>query len=171
MPIKNIALLGFMGCGKTTVGRLLARKLGFRFLDTDSLIEEKSGLSIPQIFERFGEKHFRKLETQVLEEVASWKKLVLSTGGGLPMKDENWKLLKEKFLTVFIEVPFETLWKRIAADPGRPLLRRYPRKDLLEKLYLERLSRYRQADVIISAGESTPEEIAEAIIDHAQADC
>ncbi len=171
MPVKNVALLGFMGCGKTTVGRLLAKKLGFSFLDTDSLIEEKSGLSIPQIFELFGEEHFRNLEGQVLKEVMFREKLVLSTGGGLPVKDENWEILKKRFLTVFIEVPFEILWKRIASDSGRPLLRRYPRKELLKGLYLERLSRYRQADVIISAGRLTPEEIAEAIIKHAQFDC
>jgi shikimate kinase len=169
--VKNIALLGFMGCGKTTVGRLLARKLGFLFLDTDSLIEEKSGLSIPRIFELFGESYFRDLETQVLREVASRNRLVLSTGGGLPMRDENWQLLQEKFLTVFLEVPFDTLWKRIALDSGRPLLRRYSRKDLLKELYLKRLSRYREADVIISAGELTPEKIVEAIVNHAQFDC
>lgn len=168
MPVENIALLGFMGCGKTTVGCLLAKRLGFLFLDTDYLIEERSGLDIPRIFELFGEEYFRELETRILKKVASYRKLVLSTGGGLPMKDENWKLLKERFLTVFLEVPFDTLWKRIASDPGRPLLRRYPRKDLLEQLYLERLSRYREADVIISAGGLTPQKIVEAIVRYAQ---
>ncbi|MEN3185588.1 MAG: shikimate kinase [Atribacterota bacterium] len=166
--ISRIALLGFMGSGKTTIGWMVAESLRWRFLDTDSLVEEQTGFSIPHLFEQYGEEYFRRWETRVLREVANKERIVLATGGGLPIKEENWEILKRYFLTVFLRWKLDTLYERIKNDPGRPLTIRYPTLKHLETLYLQRLPFYERASVIIDGNGMTKEEIVEEIIRHAK---
>lgn len=165
---SNIALLGFMGCGKTTVGRKVAEKIGWRFYDVDALIEERIRLSIPEIFARFGEPYFRELETEVLREVAKEKGIVLATGGGLPVKEENRVILREHFLTVFLRVSFPVLFGRIRHSTHRPLVKMCKNPGELEALYARRMPYYEQAHVIIDADFLTEEEVAEEIIRRAR---
>ncbi|MBC7216676.1 MAG: shikimate kinase [Candidatus Caldatribacterium sp.] len=167
---SGIALLGFMGCGKTTVGQRVAEITGWRFYDTDRVIEERVGLSIPEIFSRYGEEYFRELETEVLEELVKERNLVLATGGGLPLRERNRAILWEHFLTVFLRVSFPLLFERIRGSSHRPLLRKYATFEELEALYLARLPYYEKAHVIIDADFLTEEEVAREIIRRAR-DC
>ncbi|NSW75473.1 MAG: shikimate kinase [Candidatus Atribacteria bacterium] len=157
-----------MGSGKTTIGWMLAEQLHWRFLDTDSLIEEQAGLSIPRLFGEYGEEYFRRWETRVLNDVARQEKIVLATGGGLPTREENWVILEKHFLTVFLRWKLDTLYERIKGDPERPLAARYPTLKELGSLYLKRLPFYERASVIIDGNGMTKEEIVGEIIKHAK---
>lgn len=164
----NIALLGFMGCGKTSVGRKVAQRIGWEFHDTDALIEERVGLPIPEIFFRYGEEYFRTLETEVLAELATRCHLVLATGGGLPVREKNREILREHFFTVFLRVSFPLLFERIRRSTNRPLLKKYRTPGELEALYRTRIPYYESAHVIIDADFLTEEDIAEEIIRRAR---
>ena len=117
----RIALVGFMGCGKSAVGRRLARKLGREWVDSDSLIERKEGLSVPALFKERGEAVFRELEAGVLAALSKRERIVLSCGGGVILSDENRRILREKFFTIWLRVGAEAALSRV--EPGsRPLL-------------------------------------------------
>lgn len=119
----NIVLIGFMGCGKTTVGEKLAADLSFVFLDTDQYIEEKEAMTINDIFATKGEEYFRGLETSSLEElVQRTEKSIVSSGGGLPLRKENAELLQKLGFVVYLRVQKETVLERLEGDTTRPLL-------------------------------------------------
>lgn len=158
-----------MGSGKTTIGRMLAERLQWRFFDTDSVIVQKLGLSIPSIFEKYGEEYFRCVERKVLKELALQEGIVLATGGGLPAREENWAILSKDFLTVFLRWKLDTLYQRIKSDPERPLTRKYRTQKELEQLYFQRLPFYERASVIIDGDQLQREEIVEEIVKHAKA--
>ena len=126
--MKNIVLIGMPGSDKTTIGKLLAKKLGLSFFDSDQYIEETQNLTIPQIFEQFGEDHFRKLETDALKELSQKVNSVISTGGGIVEREENINILKKSSVVIFINRPLENLLSDIDTK-NRPLL-----KDGKEKL-------------------------------------
>lgn len=167
---SNLALLGFMGCGKSTAGQRVARRIGWRFIDSDELIERKTGLTISEIFSRFGEEYFRLLETRTLLELSQETRIVLATGGGLPTREENWVILGEHFLTVFLRVSFPILFERLEKSTSRPLLKKYPSFSELKALYESRIPYYSRAHVIIDADFLTEREVAEEILRHAR-DC
>ncbi len=119
----NIILIGFMGCGKTSIGERLAQKLSYRFRDTDQLIEQKEQATINHIFALHGEEYFRGKETGLLQELLpELNHVVLSTGGGLPLRDENTLLLKDMGFVVYLKASKETTIKRLSGDRTRPLL-------------------------------------------------
>jgi shikimate dehydrogenase len=119
----NIILTGFMGCGKTTVGTRLAELQGYSFLDTDKYIEEKAGCSISEIFTKHGEEYFRNMETAVLRELNnSLSHTVISTGGGLPLRQENADELSKLGKVVYLRITPEEVMSRLAGDRTRPLL-------------------------------------------------
>ena len=121
--MRHIILTGFMGAGKTTVGKLLAQKLGCPFLDTDQLIQQQAGMSISRIFAEKGEETFRSLETAILKEAWTQEEAwVLSVGGGLPMREENRRLLKRIGAVVYLRVNRDTVLRRLSGDTTRPLL-------------------------------------------------
>ncbi len=149
-----------MCSGKSTLGRLLARKLGWEFLDVDEEIERRESLSIPEIFEVKGEPYFRKLELEVLRELSGKDHVVVSTGGGLGANPEAMSLMKERGLVVWLDVPYEEFLRRCGEDPHRPLLRRG--EEELRKLLAERREVYSRAHLRLSPDE--PEKLAERVI-------
>ncbi|MBW4646563.1 MAG: shikimate kinase [Goleter apudmare HA4340-LM2] len=160
----NLYLIGIMGSGKTTVGRLLAQQLGYGFVDTDNIIVQAAGKSINQIFTNAGEAAFRQLESDVLAQVCAYTKLVIATGGGIVMQQENWSYLHHG-LIVWLDAPVELLYNRLLEDTTRPLLQDVDLKGKLRSLLEQRTPLYSQADlrITISEGE-TPEQITTRIM-------
>lgn len=160
----NLYLIGMMGAGKTTVGQLLAKHLGYRFLDTDSIITQSAGKSINEIFADEGEAAFRQLESDVLAQVCAYTQLVIATGGGIVLRQQNWSYLHHG-LIVWLDVPVDLLYTRLAEDSTRPLLQDSDPQGKLRSLLQERTPLYSQADLRITvSGEDTPEQIVQRII-------
>jgi shikimate kinase len=161
----RIALIGFMGSGKSTVGRLLAKRLGYRFQDLDDLIEEKAGKTIREIFSAEGEAGFRDLESEALGSLAGASGLVLACGGGAAVQERNAACFRESFFCVYLEVSFEEFLRRAGGDPARPLLDK-PLKQIRE-LYDSRLPAYRALGSVgqtISTDGRSPLEVAEDVL-------
>lgn len=132
---NNLILIGFMGCGKTSVGKRLAKRLSFSFLDTDEAIVKKEGKSIGDIFSEKGEAYFRRRETEAVKELLKTaENTVISTGGGLPLTEENGKLLQQLGFVVYLDVAKETVLLRLAGDQSRPLLNGPDREKRIDEL-------------------------------------
>ncbi len=162
----NLVLCGMMGAGKTTIGIKIADRTGRRWYDTDGLIVDKYG-KISDIFEYYGEAHFRKIETEIIRELAEKDNLIISTGGGLVLKKENNELLQKNGKIVFLRATLETLAKRLKVDGNRPLLQTSTEsiRDRLSRLMQERTPVYEHvADYIVDVDGKTPEKIAEEIV-------
>ncbi|WP_353931020.1 shikimate kinase [Okeanomitos corallinicola TIOX110] len=160
----NLYLIGMMGAGKSTVGRLLAQELGYGFVDTDNIIIEAAGKSINQIFADEGEAEFRQLESNILAQVCAYTKLTIATGGGIVLKQENWSYLHHG-LIVWLDVPVKILLQRLAEDQTRPLLQDPDPEAKLRSLLEQRQPLYSQADLHIPITEvETPEQIATRIV-------
>ena len=148
----SIFLIGMMGAGKSSVGQLLAQVLGYQFFDTDRVIEQAAGCSIAEIFERDGEAGFRALETQVLAELAGYRRLVIATGGGIVTRPMNWSHLRHG-MVVWLDVPAAELVERLQRDPltaSRPLLQTDDPTATLEQLLGDRRELYAQADIQVT---------------------
>ena len=156
---KSIAFCGFMGCGKSTVGLLLAQQTGREFVDLDAYIEQTAGQTVSQLFQQHGEAHFRMLEMRCLQDLTSKKGIVLALGGGAVLAEENRVLLKEFYTVVWLEVPFDILQARAGTDPARPLS-----GDGFYERYTARLPLYRAAADIIIAGDLSPAETVKRIL-------
>ncbi len=161
----NLYLIGMMGSGKTTIGRLLAKRLSYRFFDTDAVIEQVAGQSINQIFAEAGEPEFRSLETKVLAELSSYSRLAIATGGGIILKRENWSYLR-RGIVVWLDVPLEDIQNRLQGDKTRPLLQAEDLPTKLQSLLEQRQSLYAQADVRVTyqPGE-TPEQMVDRVLE------
>jgi shikimate dehydrogenase len=165
---NNIILTGYMGSGKTTVGKALAKEYGMTFIDTDQLIEEKAGKSVSKIFEEFGEETFRDMETALLKELRmkSISNSVISTGGGIVQRKENCELLKEIGEVIYLEADSLTLYERVKNDDTRPLLKDAgdELKDRIDTMLSKREGFYKlSADHIIDTKGKTLKEIAEEV--------
>ena len=134
----NIFFVGLMGAGKTTIGKLLAKTLKKTFYDTDHEIEKKLGVKVSVIFELEGEEGFRKRETQMINELTNKKDIILATGGGAVLSEENRRLLKERGKVIYLNAKPQHLAKRMAFDKDRPLLQQGNMLDTLNNLYKER---------------------------------
>lgn len=163
--MRNVILIGFMGAGKTTVGEALAKRYGLPLVDTDWLIEERAGMTISEIFEKKGEEVFRRTETAVLETLLSDPETkVISVGGGLPLREENRRLLKQLGTVIYLEVKPETVWKRLEGDTTRPLLQGGDVKQRVEEMITARSPIYREAaEVIVTADGRSVDEIVEEL--------
>ena len=169
---SRIFLCGFMGTGKTTLGKLLAYKLGKPFLDMDDVIKRKARLSIPQLFQQYGEAHFRNLEKSAIKQVAGQQQGVIALGGGALQDKELVHTIKSNGLLVFIDAPFEVLLSRLMRNKKRPMLldkegRMKNKESLrheLSELYNKRLPMYRQAHLTFSSEQNlNPNEQAELL--------
>jgi shikimate kinase len=161
---KNIALVGFMGTGKSTVGQLVAGMLGFRFVDTDEMIEGMAGKRIPEIFAAEGEARFREYEQQVVKELEGFSKTVISTGGGFVTNPENLASLKTHALVVCLWCSAETIFKRVGHQSHRPLLRVANPLERIRELLQERAPAYRKADVLLNSEFRKAREVATHVV-------
>lgn len=160
----NIVLCGFMGCGKSTVGRKLARMLSLSFIDMDAHIEQRSGMAISEIFAQFGEDRFRELEYEAAVELSGRTGQVIATGGGALIFERNVHALKRTGKIVLLDVTLNDVKRRLYADTTRPLLQRADRDKAMQELYEARLPLYRAAaDYVISAG-APPKKVCDKIL-------
>ena len=165
--MNNIILAGYMGCGKTTVGKRIAELAKYTFADTDEMIVTQQGRSISEIFEKDGEEAFRAMETALLEKMIADKSdgLVLSTGGGMPVREENRPLLKRLGTVVYMRVMPDTVYERIKGDTTRPLLQCGNPPERIKEMTTGRTPAYEAAaKIVIDVDNLTPQEAAEEII-------
>lgn len=162
--IQNIALIGFMGTGKSTVGRLVAEQLKFEFLDTDALIEQRSGKKITEIFAQHGEPAFRELEAQIVLEFSQSTHTVISTGGGLPTNPANLKNLKQHSLVICLWAAPEHIYERVREQAHRPLLNDPDPLSKIRNLLSAREQFYKQADVLLNSDLRSAREVAQQVI-------
>jgi shikimate kinase len=164
--IANLALIGFMGTGKTSVGRLVAEQLNFEFLDTDELIQARTGRTIADIFSRDGEPAFREMERQTVTELSTRKQLVIATGGGLPTNPENMTKLKSHAFVVCLWSAPEKIWERVHHQSHRPLLHDPNPQQKIRDLLSVREPFYKQADVLINTDTRNMREVAQQVVLH-----
>jgi len=161
----NVFLVGPMGAGKTTIGRHLATLLHKRFVDVDHEIEKRTGVSIPVIFEIEGEAGFRRRESAVIEELTRDTNIVLATGGGAVLLEENRKLLKDRGTVAYLQADIDTLVERTRRDRNRPLLQTENPRAKIEELLQQREPIYREvADIIINTGQRAPSSVAREVV-------
>lgn len=161
----NIVLIGFMGCGKSSVAKCLASEYQYQMIDSDAEIEKIQNRTISDIFSRDGEQAFRTMETQFLKESEFMSEhVVLSTGGGMPLKEENRALLHRIGTVVFLRASKEATYERLKKDSTRPLLNSPDPKQAISDLLDQRFGTYLDAaDLIIDTDKMTPQEIAKLI--------
>lgn len=159
---RPVYLCGFMGCGKSTVGRQLAKKLGREFIDLDEYIEQREGMKISQIFAEKGEPYFRKIESKALADIPN-SVGVIATGGGALLSKENAKIAQEIGTVVYIEVPFEICYGRIKGDKSRPIAFNSTEEQLRER-YDQRHILYSDNSDISVDGSGTPLQIVTEIL-------
>ena len=163
--MRNIVLLGFMGCGKTTVGIRLSYRIRRVLEDTDKRIEREQGTTISEIFAQKGEHHFRELETDLLKRLVKENyQRVISTGGGLPMREENRRLLQELGTVVYLRIKPETVYERLKDDTTRPLLQCEDPLSKIREMMAQRSPLYEEAaHLIIDVDDKNMEEVLESI--------
>jgi shikimate kinase len=162
---KNISLIGFMGSGKTTVGKILAEKLDFLFIDIDRVIELKDGRKISDIFRIYGEDYFRKLETEVIKKIYKNKNCVFACGGGVIERKENVKVIKENSFVVYLSISPAVAIKRLKDVTDRPLIEVQNREKTIKEMIIKRDSLYREsAHLIINNDNIGPDKASEEIL-------
>ena len=162
---QSIVLIGFMGAGKSSTGKALAQKTGLPRFDTDEIVSTRFGLSVTEIFARFGEEKFRDAETEALGQLSEAASAIIVTGGGIVLRPENVKLLRELGKVVSLEADAETLFSRISRRTTRPLLKtENPRETLVELLRIREPLYRGAADVRLDTSRLTHDEVADAIL-------
>jgi len=161
---RPVVLVGLMGAGKSTVGRRLAKRLGLTFVDSDSAIEDASGYSAAEVYERFGEKDFRDGERRLVARLVSGEVRVIATGGGAYVDPRTRELLNERSITVWLDAPVEVLAERTSRRDTRPLLRNEDPKGTLERLDEERRPSYAEAHIHVRSGNGAHRDVVETII-------
>lgn len=163
--MDNIVLCGFMGCGKSTVGKNIARKTGKQFLDMDTYIEEKAGMSVSEIFEKYGESGFRDMEHEACKELSEKSGYIIASGGGAFTFSRNAEVFKGKDTIVLLDVPLDVIKFRLRNDKTRPLLQKPDKDKVMQALYEKRLPLYTSAADIVVSGKNTPMKTAFAVIE------
>ena len=162
--IHNLALIGFMGTGKSSVGRLCAAALRFELVDTDQVIEQRAGQSITEIFAKQGQDIFREMERQLVTEMAGWRKKVICAGGGLGANEVNLASLKQHALVVCLWASVETIWQRVRHQGHRPLLQGPDPLENIRSLLEQRTPFYKQADVLLNTEQRNLREVADHVL-------
>ncbi|MFP4661876.1 MAG: shikimate kinase, partial [Halanaerobiales bacterium] len=164
--IMIISLIGFMGTGKSSVGEKLSDRLQYQYLDTDDEIVNRAGISIPEIFEKYGEKYFRQLEKDALERVVICNKdIVLSTGGGIVLSAYNRRILKEKTTAVLLSATAEEIYSRVKDDSNRPLLDVVDPLQEIQSLLEKRNKYYNEFELKVETDSHSIDEIVDIIIE------
>ncbi|AEE96327.1 shikimate kinase [Mahella australiensis] len=161
---NNIYLTGFMGTGKTTVGRLLAKELNMNFVDTDEFIEQGMGMTVPSIFGIYGEAFFRQLEHNALISIAYRQGVVVSTGGGIVLRDDNINIMRRSGVMICLDASPDTVMRNVGSGKGRPVLDGGDLRRNIIELMDKRRQFYCQADIIVNIDDKTPETISDEII-------
>lgn len=165
MKYKKIVLIGMMGCGKSSISKLLATKINYKLTDLDEIFEIQEKISIKDFFEKFGEENFRIKETENLKSALNEENVIISTGGGVILKKENKDLLfQNNILTIYLKTNAETIYNRIKNDTTRPLLQVENPKKEIENILAKREKDYSLAKITIETDNKTKEEIVEEII-------
>lgn len=162
-PVRNVALIGFMGVGKSTVGSMVAGLLDFELVDTDRIVEERSGRRISDIFAKDGEATFRRMESDLVRELEGAERKVISTGGGLPMTPGNLESLRSHAYVVCLWASVETIYQRVRHQGHRPLLHTPDPIATIRDLLQVRGPVYRQADLLLGVDYRSPNESARLI--------
>ncbi|MEX2414905.1 MAG: shikimate kinase [Paenibacillaceae bacterium] len=163
MKDRNIVLVGFMGTGKTTIGRMLAKQMNWSFVDTDATIEQEQGAAVSQLFETQGESQFRRIETETLKRVLTASQQVIATGGGAVLAQENCNAMLQDGFVVALTADYTTIIRRVSDDQARPLLN----GDLRERvttLLEQRKTAYDFADLKLDTSKRSIEQIIESIL-------
>lgn len=158
--MSNIILCGFMGCGKTTVGKRLAELAKMRFVDTDEAVTQATGMPVSEIFRLYGEEHFRGLEHNVCCELAKKDGLIIATGGGALTVERNVKVLNSSGKIILLDVSLETIKARLSGDSSRPLLNSPDRDEVMQQLYTQRIPLYRACASAVVDANLPPQEVA-----------
>lgn len=161
---RNLVLVGLMGAGKSAIGKLVASELGIPFIDSDHEIERVSRMTIPELFEKYGEPEFRKLENRVIKRLLRSGPRVLSTGGGAFMNDDTRASIKAAGLSLWLDADLETLWERVIKRDNRPLLKTENPKQTLENLMIARYPTYALADLSVKSRDVKKDVIAAEVI-------
>lgn len=162
--MNNIILCGFMGCGKTTVGKNLSTLANMKFVDMDKYIEKKADMTVSEIFEKFGEEGFRDMEHKACLELSESTDYVIASGGGTLVFDRNVKVLSKTGTIVLIDVSYETLCNRLKNDKKRPLLQCENRNEKIQELLNKRMPLYKKASAVTVNGDQAPKKVAQEII-------
>ena len=163
--MKNIVLTGFMGTGKTAVGKKLSRLLNMELVDVDTEIEKSQKMTVKEIFKNFGEPRFREIETEMIKKLSGKENIIISTGGGAVLKQENMDILREKGIIVCLMAKPETILSRTSHNSNRPLLHVEDPFGKINELLNFRKPFYERADIMIDTEGKTPILIAEEIIE------
>lgn len=162
---RNLILVGLMGAGKSSVGKIVATQLGIPFIDTDHEIERVSRMTIPELFARYGEQEFRALETRVIKRLLRQGPRVVSTGGGAFINERTRAHLKSGGLSVWLKADLDVLWDRVSRRDNRPLLKTENPKQTLENLMNARYPIYAEADLTVQSRDVRKELVAREILD------
>jgi shikimate kinase len=141
--VKKVYLVGYMGSGKSAIGKRISFATKLPFYDMDTEIVKKMGISIPEIFEKYGEEYFRQLETEFLLTFRD-EYCIIATGGGVPLRERNREIMRNTGLVFFLNAPFRDIWRRIATDKNRPIVQRSTRNEL-ETIFMNRKPIYLQS--------------------------
>lgn len=170
--IRNVVIVGLMGAGKTTVGKALAKRLGWRFFDSDHEIERKTGVSVATVFEIEGEAGFRRREAETLAELCKSERIVLATGGGAVLSAENRTCLSEAGFVVYLKASPQQLYERTRHDRNRPLLQVADPLARLESLYTERAPLYEEvADFVIDSSRCNAHSAVQMLLKEVEKRC
>lgn len=162
---RSIVFVGLMGAGKTAIGRKLAQALGLNFVDSDHEIETVSRMTIPELFERYGEPEFRALEERVVGRLVKDGPQVVSTGGGAFMNAHTRDAIAHDGISIWLKADLDTLMSRVAKKPNRPLLKAPDPRAVMERLMAERYPVYGLADIVVTTRDVRREEITAEVID------
>ena len=162
---KNLFLIGFMGCGKSTMARLLAKKTGKKLIEMDETIEAEAGISINEIFAKYGETYFRDLETDLIRRIAKEGNAIVSCGGGAVLREENISVMRENGKIVYLSATPQTIYDHIHEQTNRPLLNGNMNVEYIGQLMEKRLPIYEKAaDVTVCVDEKEKNTILELIL-------
>lgn len=162
--MKNVVLIGFMGTGKSAVGRRVASRLGLEMIDTDKEIEKITGKSVAEIFEKDGPLRFRSEEALLVKKIAGRRNMVIATGGGMVLNPENVRLLRREGVLIALTAKPEVICRRVKRNRNRPLLRRGNLLERINELLKEREGAYDVAEYAVDTSDKNVDEVAEEII-------